>query len=98
MGEDNVLSMSSLWELLRNNRTLLINHALPCLDMLLAILVFHNAIKQGIRVVVNPNCINVYAVLKWTNDMKLCIFAIKDKANSYSGYLIHFVGQVSISC
>ena len=36
-----------------------------------------------VRVGVNLGCIDSYAVLEWTNDMKLHVFATKHKTNAY---------------
>ena len=43
---------------------------------------------QWIGVGVNLSCTDVYAVLEWANDMKLQVFAIKHKTNTYHKHLI----------
>ena len=39
---------------------------------------------------VNLNCINAHFVVEWGSNMKLYVFAVKPKANTYLEHLIHF--------
>ena len=43
---------------------------------------------QRIWLGVNLGCIDAYAVLEWSDDMKLHVFATKHKANIYHGHLV----------